>query len=399
MYKINLGIFLILAIAFLFALFIGGTFFYGIFFFALFLFLSAFYSGKKIYDSMECVIWKGSEKVNSGSSLSYYIEIYNSSPFIMPYAQILLLLSKRLTGIEEKSSVRAIMPGQKTKIEKKFTCLHKGVYDIGNVEVEFGDPFLIFKWKKSFKENVSLTVYPRVYDISSIKIPARQHYGTISVRDSAYEDFASLKDIRKYIDGDSYKKIHWKVSAHRGEFYVKNLDLNASTHINVFWDLYKKHYTGEKAEDVEEKGAECCVSLIKHCLSKGIGVNFCSYEKECIDLSHREAENFQTYLEVITKLNTKGNIPVWELIKKEAQKLNSGVTIAVITPMIGKKLMDMVTVLRPKGFEFIIFYIDDNENEEGSKKDILLNDIYLLRVGVDDDLEKIVRERHGKGAC
>ena len=399
MYKINIGIFIILAIVFLSALFIGGTFFYGIFYFILFLFLSAYYSGEKIYNSMECVIWKASEKVNSGSNLSYFVEIYNSSPFIMPYAQISLLLSKRLTGIEEKSSVRAIIPGQKTKIERKFICLHKGVYDIGNVEVEFSDPFLIFKWKKSFKGNVFLTVYPRVYDISNIKIPARQHFGTISVKDSAYEDFTSVKDIRKYIDGDSFKKIHWKVSAHRGEFYVKNLDLNASTHIHIFWDLYKEHYTGEKAEDVEEKGAECSVSLIKYCLSKGIGVNFCAYGKEYINFSHKEAENFQTYLELITKLSTKGNIPVWELIKKEVQKLNNGVTIAVITPMLDRKLLDMVTALKPKGFEFIIFYIDDNENDEKSKKEILLNDIYTLRVGVDDDLEKVVRECYGKGAC
>ena len=134
-------------------------------------------------------------------------------------------------------------------------------------------------------------------------------------------------------------------------------------------------------------------------MSKGIGINFCAYGKEYINFSHREAENFQTYLELITKLSTKGNIPVWKLIKKEVQKLNSGVTIAVITPMLDKKLMDMVTVLRPKGSEFIIFYIDDNENEERSKKEILLNDIYSLRVGVDDDLEKIVRECYGKGAC
>lgn len=358
-----MGAFLILGAVFLSALFIGGTFFYNIFFFVFFILVLSYYSGKKIYKSMECLIWKVSEKVTSGADVDYSVEIYNSSIFPIPYVEINTNLPQRLTGKQEKWVVRALAPGGKTKVINQFACRHKGVYDLGLIDVIYSDPFFIFKWEKQFLCDISLTVYPRVHPIENIDIPANQLFGTISKRDSAFEDFTSIKDIRKYQSGDSFKKIHWKVTAHKGDFYVKNLDMNASTHMHLFLDLYEKNYQRDNGEDVEEKAAEWAASLINYAMSKGIGINLYAMGKEYINLSDKDAETFETYMDVLANFLPIGTISISQIIYKEAQKLNSGVTIIVITPKVDSELINMESQLKNKGFQFILFEINDDIND------------------------------------
>ena len=378
--KINVGAFIILISVFLSALLIGGTFFYGIFIFVFFLLIFSYYTGIKAYKSLECIIWKVSEKVTTGTAIDYNVEIYNSSMFPIPYLEVYIKLPKRLTGETEKLTVRALAPGGKTKLTRHLVCQHKGIYDLGIVEVIYCDPFFIFGWKKQFNHNITLTVYPRVYPIENIDIPANQLFGTLSKTNTAFEDFTSIKDIRKYQYGDSFKKIHWKVSAHKGELHVKNLDMNASTHMHLFLDLFEGNYKNDGWEDIEEKAAEWTASLINYSMSKGIGINFYAMGQEYINLSDKEAGNFEIYMDVLSSLHPQGTISVSQLICKEAQKLNSGVTIIVITPKVDSDLIEMATQLRYKGFEVIIFEINDN--------------ISNFSIHIDEVLGKIVRDRY-----
>ena len=172
--KVNIGAFIILGVLFISALLIGGTFFYGIFFFVLFLIILSYYSGKKIYRCMECLIWKTDVKVTAGVDMDYSVEIYNSSMFPIPYMEIDTSLPEKLTGEPERCNVRSLAPGGKTRLVRGFTCRHKGVYDLGLVDVTYSDPFSIFTWKKQFSNDISLTVYPRVHPIENIDIPANQ---------------------------------------------------------------------------------------------------------------------------------------------------------------------------------------------------------------------------------
>lgn len=392
--KVNIGAFIILGVLFISALLIGGTFFYGIFFFVLFLIILSYYSGKKIYRCMECLIWKTDVKVTAGVDMDYSVEIYNSSMFPIPYMEIDTSLPEKLTGEPERCNVRSLAPGGKTRLVRGFTCRHKGVYDLGLVDVTYSDPFSIFTWKKQFSNDISLTVYPRVHPIENIDIPANQLFGTISKKNSAFEDFTSVKDIRKYQYGDSLKKIHWKVSAHKGELYLKNLDMNASTHMHLFLDLCRDNYSGDHSDDIEEKAAEWAASLINFAMSKGIGVNLYAMGKEYINLSDREAGIFETYLDALANLKAEGTVGIVQLIYKEAQKLNNGVTIIVITPSVDSDLIEMAIQLKHKGFQFILFEINDESTKTQEADKIMPNGISYIGIQIHGESDKIVRDRY-----
>lgn len=348
--------------------------------------------GKKVYKSMECLVWKVSDSVTSGDYIDYSIEIYNSSMFPIPYMEVYANIPERLTGEQEKFNVISLSPGGKIKLSKSFTCKHKGIYDLGSIDVIYGDPFFIFSWRKQIKYDISLIVHPKIYPIENVFIPANQIFGTISQKNNAFEDFTSIKDIRKYQKGDSFKKIHWKVSAHKGDLYVKNLDMNASTHMHLFLDLYEDKYLCDRREDIEERASECAASLINFAMSKAIGVNLYAAAKEYINLSHKEAGTLETYLDVLANLNSEGTINISQIIYKESQKLNSGVTIIIITPKVDTDLISTASQMKLKGFKFVIFEIKDENMISDEMGKFIPEDIGYIQIPLDDEGHIFVRD-------
>lgn len=361
MLKVNKLPFVLLAVLFVTALFVGGVFIYSLVTALLSIIVLSYLNGRSFYKSIVNILWKNSSRVQVGERVKIDLEFYNSGIFPIPYLKVAAHLTKRLTGQEEREKVYSIMPASKTMICNEFVCKNKGIYQIGQAEVEFGDAMGIFRWKKSFKNDVTLYVYPRVHDLKGLSMPYRQNFGTVPVNHSAYEDYTSVRDIRKYAVGDSLKKVHWKVTAHKGEFYVKNLELNATADLNVFWDLYHKSYEGEFADEIEEIGAECAASIIRYALNNQMAVSLYAKDKKSVKLFGTGIGRFPEFLDQITKSEVTGETPIWDIVKREAQKLNLGATAVIITPHIDDTALDILFSFKAKGIEFAVIYLCKNK--------------------------------------
>ncbi|HYE09533.1 MAG TPA: DUF58 domain-containing protein [Patescibacteria group bacterium] len=383
MIKVNKLPFVLLAVLIVTALLVGGVFIYSLVTALVSIIMLSYLSGKGFYKNIINILWKNDDRVQVGDKVKIEMEFYNSGIFPIPYLKVRTNFSKRLTGEQERDLVYSIMPASKTLITKEFVCKNKGIYQIGYAEVEFGDAMGIFKWKKIFQSDVSLYVYPKVHNLKGLSIPFRQNFGTVPVNHSAYEDFASVRDIRKYAMGDSFKKIHWKVTAHKGEFYVKNLELNATADINVFWDLHHKNYVDDYADDIEELGAECAVSIIRYALNNNMSVSLYAKDQYMIKLSGTGIARYPEFLDQITKSQINGDTLVWELVKREAQKLNLGATAIVITPQIDDIALEVLLGFKAKGIEFAVVYLCrskelvNNNVEALRQRGILVNTISL----------------------
>jgi uncharacterized protein (DUF58 family) len=383
MIKVSKPPFILLAVLIITALFVGGVFIYSLVTTLLSIIFLSYLSGRSVYKNIVNILWKNSDKVEVGDKVKIELEFYNSGIFPIPYLKVKTNFSKRLTGEQEHELIYSIMPASKTIITKEFVCKNKGIYQIGYAEVEFGDAMGIFKWKKTFESNVSLYVYPKLHNLKSLMIPFRQNFGTVPVNHSAYEDFASVRDIRKYNTGDSLKKIHWKVTAHKGEFFVKNLELNATADINVFWDLHHKNYMDEFADEIEELGAECAVSIIRYALNNNMSASLYAKDHNLIRLSGTGIARYPEFLDQITKAEVAGDTLVWDLVKREAQKLNLGATAIVITPQIDDIALEVLLSFKAKGIEFSVVYLCHskdyvNSNVEALKqRGIMVNTLCL----------------------
>lgn len=389
--KVNYKALFLLFVIFLIALLVGGVFVYSVFFVAFIMILLAFYSGRKSYHNLVSIIWKNSDRIQVGERLKLTMEFYNSGIFPIPYLRVKTNLSKKLTGEEEKSSIYSVMTSEKIIIDKNILCKNKGVYKIGYIEVDFGDALGIFNWKKVFDTSIFLYVYPRIHELKSFALPLRQHFGTTPVRHKAYEDFASLRDIRKYNNGDNFKKIHWKVTAHKGEMHVKNLELNASADVHLFLDLDVNGYTGEYIDDMEEKAAECAISIIRYGLLKNMSVSFIAKDDKFVRITGNGIKRFDDFLDAVTRVEMKGNTPIWDLIKNEGQKLSLGATVILVTYNVHELLLEALLSKQAKGISFVVVYIYENEMVDDCRvyiETLRQRDIMVYQVELKDNIKQ-----------
>ena len=397
MAKINYKALALIMVLFTVALFVGGVFIYGLFFVGLFLMITSYATGRSTYKNLVNLVWKNSDRAVTGDRVSLNMDLYNSGYMPIPYLKVTANLPQKLVGEEQKQKIYSLMPGVKATVSRDFICRHKGVYKIGYVETEFGDILGIFKWKKVFDEEIYLFVYPKVHLLKHLDIPMRQQFGTVAVKHNAYEDYASTRDIRKYNIGDSFKKMHWKVTAHRGDFFVRNVELNASADLNIFLDLYDYGFDDEAAFNLEEKGAECAASIIRYALSHSMSVNFIAKGDKSVTLAAKRVDRFNQFLDAISKLTAKGDMPIADLVRREARKLDWDATVMVITPCIDKTSAETYLSLKTTGIEFVVVYLCKDKEENSESIELLRNnDFKVFVVGLEDDLKQVLGGHYEK---
>jgi|GEM_PF-801296 len=396
MVSVNRRPMVLLAVLMVLAVFTGGIFAYYLLCVCLFLILLAYISGKKIHENLVNLTWETSHKAVTGDQVSLKTDIYNSGLVPIPYLKVNAGLSQKLVGEEQRQKIYSILAERVVKVSRDFTCKHKGIYKISLIETEFEDVLGIFKWEKTFDGSRYLCVHPRVYDLKYLDIPLKQQFGTTAVRQNAFEDYASTKDIRKYIMGDSFKRIHWKVTAHRGDFYVRNAEINASASLNIFLDLYDYGFKGEAGYDLEEKGAECAASIMKYALSRSMSVNFIARGEEQMTFSAKKADRFNGFLDMLSKSSANGDMPLEDLLIKEIRKLTWDATVIVITPCIEKTYPAFLS-LRNSGVEFVIIYLClDRDSAEHSTRLLRQNGFRLFTVGLQDDIRQVLGGQYEK---
>jgi len=110
-------------------------------------------------------------------------------------------------------ALRGVEKGVGTTFQKR------GLYQHGDFSVSSGFPFILLNAERKIKVYGSVLVYPALRDIEVItdQIPGTEMAEILSLA-SVGDDIYSLREFR---DGDDWRRIHWKASAKRGIFFVR----------------------------------------------------------------------------------------------------------------------------------------------------------------------------------
>lgn len=144
---------------------------------------------------------------------------------------------------------------------------YRGVYNIGIKRVYVTDFLGLFKGSLRGKSIHKVTVYPQRIEDFSIN-----HDGAVLSKSASnlnlYSDsYSDIYDVRKYYPSDDYKKIHWKLSAKKNEFIVKNFQASELARTYAYIDTRKLPLKGEtklRFEDMVTAYAaaavDCCIA-------------------------------------------------------------------------------------------------------------------------------------------
>jgi hypothetical protein len=363
MIRINKGFAALLIASFLSALLAGGTLPFYVFYSLLFIFITGYVyivfqkycvdAEVKLYQTI----------LNAGDELECLTIIKCSTVLPVPFAVV-----KGLSYIEAFSGYK----GEMLNITREEDCwirnniklYRRGIYNFGKVELMLKDVFHIFTLDKAIDSGVVAKVYPRLYDIKSLPLGGRDIYQqSLDIR-SNNEDIFTIKDVRRYNQGDSLKKIHWKVSAKHGELYVKNSDNIFGEEFVVFLDMHKDNNQLDNKGEAEEAMIDLCISMVSFMQQNGIctKVFINCIISTCQDINTKEDHN--KLMEFFLKQPSDGEEDFAEFLYRNFYKLQRNNRIAVITGKITDNLFRNISRIKSYGYSMIIFYSIEGEGHE-----------------------------------
>ncbi|WP_217182640.1 DUF58 domain-containing protein [Streptomyces sp. AC495_CC817] len=156
-----------------------------------------------------------------------------------------------------------------------ITGVRRGVWPIGPLVLRTVDPFGLAQREQAFGETRTVTVVPEVFALAPLAVRVGAAGGTAQTSSSRLGQGADNLSPRKYIPGDSMRRIHWRATAHRGQLMVRQEEEESSPDAVVVLDRSTGRWaqTGDAADPSFEAAVSLCASAAVHLMHEGYGVD------------------------------------------------------------------------------------------------------------------------------
>ena len=192
----------------------------------------------------------------AGDLLVSHIELTNSRRKFGSWA-VTVTDSLRCNGSEllTPDTFFPFIGGRKT-VEGSYRCRlqHRGRYVVGPFVVKTRFPFGLFERTMTIGGTESLVVFPRLGNLSQRWL-ARQHEsfeGNARAQQKYHRVEGEFYGVRDWRDGDSLRSIHWRTSARRGNWVVRQFEQPHNRDVAVLVDLMLPKVKGNGKKEQQE---------------------------------------------------------------------------------------------------------------------------------------------------
>jgi uncharacterized protein (DUF58 family) len=144
-----------------------------------------------------------------------------------------------------------------------FHVNRRGVYEIGGGILTVTDPLRLFRTSRRTAAEERLTVFPTVLPLEKLRISLTSPLDGQRVRFAPNYDVSQLAGVHPY-QSDPMNRIHWKMSAHKGELMVKEFAPSASKTIVVLLNLTLRREPSFTMETFEDYMTMVSASILQY---------------------------------------------------------------------------------------------------------------------------------------
>lgn len=285
------------------------------------------------------------EVVKSSWPASLWIEVVNHSPLTMASG------SRLLTGVGAH---------QRRFYTARTLLTQRGAFPLGPTEIISGDPFGVFHATRSVPARDTLIVLPMTVPIPSLPIPPGILPGGKTIRRRTQDVTPHAAGVREYVPGDPMKRIHWRSTAHRGRFMVKEFEQDPQAEIWLFLDAERSIQAAAPSElvsleegvfwlrrpkvtlprDSFEYAVSATASLARYFLTARRAVGLASASSRLTILPAESGERqVGKILETLAFLQPRGDIPILGLVTMQARMIPLGSGVILVTPSVRPDLL------------------------------------------------------------
>ena len=190
-----------------------------------------------------------------------------TNQFMLPATWVAVLDQSTLP--DHHSSVATGVDGNSTSQWKILNqCTRRGVFTLGGTKLETGDPLGVYTLTLEDPTSSTLAVMPPIVSLPRFNILTSGWAGEGRTNPRSLEETINASHTREMAPGDPMKLIHWKTTARKNTFHVRQAD---GTHAGDWWillDLHRESQVGTGRDSTEEHGVILASSLIAQGLNE-----------------------------------------------------------------------------------------------------------------------------------
>ncbi len=281
------------------------------------------------------------------------------------------------------------MPGVFQGLRRSFTvrCTERGFHSYGPATITTGDGFGFFSRKVVKTGHDHLIVYPRIYSVDELRLPAKNPFGVRAARDRLFEDPLRTKGIREWQPADGLRRVHWKATARHQRMLSRIYEPSEEPQILLLLNVttLPRHWQGSIPE-LTERVISVTASLAAMCVESRVPVGLVSNgmlpgsDQPLRLLPGRSPNQLVRILETLAGITPFASLPIEEMLLRESPKLPWGSTLVVVTAIAHEDLLVSLLELEEAGREVVLFTLA----EEPPRRELPGILIYHLPHLVDD---------------
>lgn len=356
MIKVNKGFILLVTVFFCFSLLLGGNLLFYIFYSGFIMLAASYLYIKALRNSFSVDVICNDTALTAGSSTNVLTMVKFDLPLPVPYVEI----RSEYTGF-----VRDTAWDEDIWIENDVHFYQRGVHKLDSVYVKAADLLQIASFEEHVHTGISIRVFPRIYNVKPLTLGGIDIYREAADLKSSSEDQHTIRDVRKYREGDSLRKVHWKLSAKQDDLYVKNLDTISGEEVLLFINMNNSNYSYDDSGIVEERIVDFSASLVYQIIRKNLNIKVFLNTTPFRQFELGDKPGFDKFMDFLVTQKSDGSQELYQCIYENSFRLHRMNKIAVVTAELDSSLTDVLIKMASSGYLISVFYCVDNEMQRG----------------------------------
>ena len=363
----NKKVLMLVGLLLLFAVvFVGGVMPYFIFYVFLLTLLFPVFHNLVVLGGLKGTVQMPKDSLYIGDQINLGYRLENRSIFYVPFLEVQSAISKRLTGKIDPPEITSMESKSDFVRGQSITLKRRGYYELGDIEIVLRDVFRLFSFKKRIATEGALLVYPEVINLSSFEITASQQLGELRVFDPAFEDKSRIASLRGYQEGDSMKRVHWSMTAKKGDIIVKNYENRGDTHVALIVDNEIHHYLRDEDRRLEDKVVDAALCMTNYCLTHNIKMTLDTQRGEFpLHITGHQKSDLKPFLEAFALFQGNGKQDFKAFMIPRLNTIPKGSTVIVVTPNLNKEMGAQGIQLKMNNLNPLFMVITDKKNKNG----------------------------------
>ncbi len=257
------------------------------------------------------------------------------------------------------------------RLTRRFTiqCTQRGYFTYGPAALTTGDGFGMFNRKGKLPDQQRLIIYPRLYPVAELGLPAKNPFGARPADARLVEDPLRTAGIRPWQPADGLKRVHWKATARHqatreaahallSRVYEPSQEPQMLIFLNVA--TLERHWLGHIPE-LMERAVSVAGSLAAVCAEQRLPVGLIANgvlpgsDQPLRLLPGRSPEQLVRILELLAAVTAFASRPIEELLLREAPRLPWGATLLVVSAIAHEGLLAALADLHRAGRRVVLF--------------------------------------------